>query len=130
MPYLNIKAWLSPCFAGLFLISTLSSCGMLTNKSEKDYLKSKTIDVISVPDGLHQPVNRDPMNIPYVADDYKPPEDIIVPPPLTIEEVKLAIVESSTDKSSDKETQGEKVALKPLTAEVVTDADFEFSLLV
>ena len=129
--FLSIKKWFYLCITGFFVISTLSACGLLGNKHEKDYLKSKTIATISVPYGLQQPVDRDPITIPYVADDYVPAKDIIVPPPLTEQEVKLAIVESSSASNSPEgETATTKMAFTPLKSEVQTDTDFEVSLLV
>lgn len=133
MPNLNIltiNSWFFRYIIGIFMISAISSCGLLPDKSERNYLNSKTIGVITVPDGLQQPVNRNPVRIPPVADDYKPPEDLIVPPALSEQEVKIAIVESSAVKISDNESHGHNEDFKPLTAELITDADFEYSLLV
>jgi len=129
--FLSIKEWFCRCIIGFFVISTLSACGLLKDKHEKDYLKSKTIAAITVPDGLQQPVNRAPINIPYVADDYAPEKDIIVPPPLTEDEIKLAIVESSAaNKTPEEEATTTEEAFIPLKAEVKTDTNFEVSLLV
>ena len=134
MPYLNIltiKEWCTRFITGFVVISILSACGLLGDKHEKDYLKSNTIAPITVPDGLQQPVNRDPINIPFVADDYAPAEDIIVPPPLTNEEVKLAIVEStSSSKPPEDETATPKVDFTSIKSEIQTDTNFEVSLLV
>ena len=61
---MTIKEWFTRSITGLVVILTLSACGLLVDKHEKDYLKSNTIAPITVPDGLQQPVNRNPINIP------------------------------------------------------------------
>jgi len=127
---LTVKSWFVRNIAGIFLISIISSCGLLPDKSERNYLKSKTIAVITVPEGLQQPVNRNPVVIPVVADDYIPPEDLIIPPALSEQDVKIAIVESSAHKISQGDSHGQGADFTPLAAELVTDSDFEYSLLV
>ncbi len=126
----HIKTWFSFGIVVFLVMSIVSACGLLPKDSDRDYLKSDTIDPIVVPDGLHVPENRNPMHIPPVADDYQPPEDIIIPPPLSNEEVQLAIAESLVSKSENENGSGIKTDLKPLKAELVSDTDFQVSLLV